>query len=114
MGSHSFFNAPKVNLTKYVNTGDGQWRFCQVLVSANGRIMPDCVAVAGRPETHREGAYYVEWYEKGTRRRRSVGKNAIEAPPSNRSHPPSGLNIKHRCRAGCSTGDLCAPWPFVI
>lgn len=33
----------------------------------------------GKPELHREGAYYIEWYEKGTRRRRSVGKNAIEA-----------------------------------
>src|SRR6202011_144146 len=54
-------------------------RFCQVVVSANGRTKPDCVIVAGKPELHREGAYYIEWYEKGTRRRRSVGKNAIEA-----------------------------------
>jgi len=50
-----------------------------VVVSANGRIKPDCVIVAGKPEFHREGAYYIEWYEKGTRRRRSVGKNAIGA-----------------------------------
>src|ERR1022692_3118753 len=36
MGSPSSVNTPKVNLTKYVNIGVGQWRFCPVLVSANG------------------------------------------------------------------------------
>ncbi len=79
MGIPSLARIPKINLSKYVNIGGDQWRFCQVVVSANGRIKPDCVIVAGKPEFHREGAYYIEWYEKGTRRRRSVGKNAIEA-----------------------------------
>jgi hypothetical protein len=73
------FPAPKINLSKYVNIGGDQWRFCQVVVSANGGIKPDCGIVAGKPELHREGAYYIERYEKGTSRRRSVGKNAIEA-----------------------------------
>ena len=79
MGTRSPSRIPKINLSKYVNIGCDQWRFCQVVVSANGRIKPDCVIVAGKLELHREGAYYIEWYEKGTRRRRSVGKNAIEA-----------------------------------
>ena len=79
MGTRSPARIPKINLSKYVNIGREQWRFCQVVVSANGRIKPDCVIVAGKLELHREGAYYIEWYEKGTRRRQSVGKNAIEA-----------------------------------
>lgn len=78
----AFFPAPKVpnvNLTKYVNIGGSQWRFCPVVIAGNGRIKPDYVLVAGRPELHREGSYYVEWYENGSRHRRSLGKNAIEA-----------------------------------
>src|SRR5216684_194915 len=50
--------APNVNLTKYVNLGENQWRFCPVVVSGNGRIKPDYVLAAGRPELHREGSYY--------------------------------------------------------
>jgi hypothetical protein len=73
------FLTPKINLSKYLNIGGDQWRFCPVVVSTNGGIKPDCVIVAGKPELHREGAYYIERYEKGTSRRRSVGKNAIEA-----------------------------------
>jgi len=80
MTASSLVRTPKVNLSKYVNIGGDQWRFCKVVVSANGRVRPDYVIVAGKPELHREGAYYIEWYEKGTRRRQSVGKNAIEAP----------------------------------
>jgi hypothetical protein len=86
MGTPSPVRIPKINLSKYVNIGGHQWRFCQVVVSANGRIKPDCVIVAGKPELHREGAYYIEWYEKGTRRRRSVGKNAIEAHAEQERH----------------------------
>jgi integrase/recombinase XerD len=69
---------PNVNLTKYVNL-DGQWRFCPVVYSGNGRIKPDQVLVNGKPETHTEGAYYIEWYDNGKRKRRSVGKNALDA-----------------------------------
>jgi integrase/recombinase XerD len=86
MGTRSPARIPKINLSKYVNIGGDQWRFCQVVVSANGRIKPDCVIVAGKPELHREGAYYIEWYEKGTRRRQSVGKNAIEAHTEQQRH----------------------------
>jgi hypothetical protein len=70
---------PNVNLTKYVNLGEDQWRFCPVVIAGNGRIKPDYVLAAGRAELHREGSYYLEWYEDGSRRRRSVGKNALEA-----------------------------------
>ena len=53
MGTRSPSRIPKINLSKYVNTGGDQWRFCRVVVSANGRIKPDCVIVAGKPELHR-------------------------------------------------------------
>src|ERR1019366_7046564 len=86
MAASSLVRTPKVNLSKYVNIGGDQWRFCRVAVSANGRIKPDCVIVAGKPELHREGAYYIEWYENGTRHRRSVGKNAIEAHNEQQRH----------------------------
>ena len=86
MGPSSFAKFPKVNLTKYVRVGDDRWRFCPIVTSANGRIKPDYVLVAGQPELHREGAYYIDWYEKGSRRRRSVGKNAIEAHAEQQRH----------------------------
>jgi len=68
----------KVNLTKRVQTSEGL-RYCPVVEAANGRVKPDYVAVNGAQEKHPEGAYYLEWYERGKRRRLSVGKNAAEA-----------------------------------
>jgi integrase len=67
-----------VNLTKRVLTSKG-WRYCPVILSANGRVKPDTVLVNSRPEIHKEGAYYLEWYEGGKRRRESVGKNPADA-----------------------------------
>jgi integrase/recombinase XerD len=67
-----------VNLTKRVQTANGM-RYCPVVESANGRVKPDQVLVNGKPERHPEGAYYLEWREKGRRVRMSVGKDAQEA-----------------------------------
>ena len=50
----------EVNLTKRVQTPHG-WRYCTVVLSANGRVKPDLVLVNGEQETHKEGAYYLEW-----------------------------------------------------
>jgi hypothetical protein len=50
-----------------------------VVLSPNGRIKPDLVIVNGRPERHSEGAYYLEWREKGRRIRLSVGKDPQDA-----------------------------------
>ena|SRR5437867_1308137 len=99
MGPSSFAKFPKVNLTKYVRVGDDRWRFCPIVTSANGRIKPDYVLVAGQPELHREGAYYIDWYEKGSRRRRSVGKNAIEAHAEQQRHVQLLRNEADRGRA---------------
>ena len=68
----------EVNLTKRVQTPDGM-RYCPIVLASNGRIRPDLVLVNGRPERHPEGAYYLEWREKGRRIRLSVGKDAQDA-----------------------------------
>lgn len=68
----------EVNLTKRVQTPHG-WRYCRVLLSANGRVKPDVVFVNGKEERHPEGAYYLEWREGSTRVRLSVGKDPADA-----------------------------------
>src|SRR5271168_3486411 len=75
-------HAGRVNLTKYVKvrgTVSETWRFCPVVRTGNGRVRPDYVLIDGRPELHKEGAYYIEWYLDGKRYRESVGKNPSEA-----------------------------------
>jgi integrase/recombinase XerD len=68
----------EVNLTKRVQTPHG-WRYCTVILSANGRVKPDLVIVTGKQETHKEGAYYLEWRECSKRVRLSVGKDPADA-----------------------------------
>jgi integrase/recombinase XerD len=67
------------NLTKRIRLGDGTTRFCPVVLSSNGRVKPDWVMVDGREEKHPEGAYYIDWHEGSTRRRRAVGRNPQDA-----------------------------------
>ena len=68
----------EVNLTKRVQTPHG-WRYCRVVLSPNGRVRPDLVIVNGKQETHKEGAYYLEWREGAKRVRLSVGKDPADA-----------------------------------
>src|ERR1700738_745021 len=68
----------EVNLTKRVQTPPG-WRYCTVVLSANGRVKPDVVLINGKQETHKEGAYYLEWREGAKRVRLSVGKDPADA-----------------------------------
>lgn len=68
----------EVNLTKRVETPHG-WRYCRVVLSANGRVKPDVVIVNGREERHPEGAYYLEWRQDAKRVRLSVGKDPADA-----------------------------------
>lgn len=68
----------EVNLTKRVQTLQG-WRYCRVVLSANGRVKPDVITVNGREERHPEGAYYLEWREGVKRIRLSVGKDPADA-----------------------------------
>ncbi len=68
----------EVNLTKRVETPHG-WRYCRVVLAANGRLKPDLVVVNGKQECHKEGAYYLEWREGAKRVRLSVGKDPADA-----------------------------------
>src|SRR5438270_9144271 len=68
----------RVNLTKRISTPEG-FRYCAVVMSGNGRVKPGAVIVNGQEERHPEGAYYIDWYEGDTRKRKSVGKDPATA-----------------------------------
>ena len=68
----------RVNVTKRIQTPQGR-RYCQVVISGNGRIKPDFVLIDGREERHPEGRYYLEWHEGPKRIRLSVGKDPSTA-----------------------------------
>ena len=72
----SLLNAPdyadRVNLIKKIKV-DGTWRFAPVVPEPNGRLK-DKVRINGAVETHTEGAYYIEWRERGKRCRVSVAR----------------------------------------
>ena len=81
------------NLTKRIQTRAG-WRYCPVVLSANGRVKPDVVLVNGEEERHPEGAYYLEWREGTKRVRVSVGKDAQDAA-AQRLRKEAELNAKN-------------------
>jgi integrase/recombinase XerD len=72
----SLLNAPeyadRVNLIKKIKAGS-TWRFAPVVPEPNGRLK-DKVRINGAVETHTEGAYYIEWRERGKRCRVSVAR----------------------------------------
>jgi integrase/recombinase XerD len=72
----SLLNAPeyadRVNLIKKIKVG-ATWRFAPVVPELNGRLK-DKVRINGAVETHTEGAYYIEWRERGKRCRVSVAR----------------------------------------
>lgn len=69
-----------VSLTKRVNLeGIEGARYCPVVMAANGRVKQDYVEVDGHQEFHKEGAYYLSWYEGKKLKRVSVGTDATTA-----------------------------------
>lgn len=64
--------ADRVNLIKKIKVGSA-WRFAPVVPESNGRLK-DKVRVNGAVEVHTEGAYYIEWRERGKRCRVSVSR----------------------------------------
>jgi integrase/recombinase XerD len=72
----SLLNAPdyadRVNLIKKIKVNNA-WRFAPVVPEPNGRLK-DRVRVNDIIETHPEGAYYIEWRERGKRCRISVAR----------------------------------------
>ncbi len=67
-----------VNLSKRVLI-EGKWRYCPVVLTANGRIRQDWVVVGDREELHAEGEYHLDWRQRGKRKRLAVGKDATHA-----------------------------------
>jgi hypothetical protein len=67
----------KVNLTKRVLTDIGP-RFVPAVYTASGKIKPDYVLIGGKQEYRPEGAYYLDWYEAGKRKRLVIGNDALE------------------------------------
>ena len=83
----SLLNAPeyadRVNLIKKIKVG-ATWRFAPVVPEPNGRLK-DKVRINGAVETHTEGAYYIEWRERGKRCRVSVAReDAVAVVPGSR------------------------------
>jgi hypothetical protein len=76
-----------VNLTKYVNLGENQWRFCPVVIAGNGRVKSDYVLAAGR---------------------RSFIAKAPTTSSGTKTFPPSALRWEKRDR---STRPTATPHP---
>lgn len=69
------FGFGRVNLIKKVKV-DGEWKFCPAVVE-HGKKLNDLVRVRGQLESHGEGTYYLEWRERGQRRRQPVHNRAL-------------------------------------
>lgn len=65
--------ADRVNLIKKIKIGRA-WRFAPAVPEANGRLK-DKVLINGAVEVHPEGSYYIEWRERGKRRREVAVKD---------------------------------------
>ena len=68
---------PRVNILKKIKVG-GSWRFAPLKQDAQNRISWNVVFINGLDEIHKEGSFYIEWYENGRRKRESVGKRPHE------------------------------------
>jgi integrase/recombinase XerD len=69
--------ASRVNIIKKVKVGKS-WRFAQLLEDGRGHIRWDHVVIDGEDQVHKEGAYYLDWYQDGRRKRESVGNTPSE------------------------------------
>jgi integrase/recombinase XerD len=62
------------NLTMRVGS-----RYYPAVVARNGRIKPGWVWIAGRQVYHQDCVYYLDWYQGGKRKRKAVGRDALNA-----------------------------------
>jgi integrase/recombinase XerD len=69
MQSHT----PSINL-KFKTKVEGKWTFVPV-AKAGEKYVPDRVLIQGKPIKAPKGSYYIEWWEQGKRRQKSVGHN---------------------------------------
>ena len=74
-------NRPKlgcVRLLKQIKLPH-RWMLTPALFDSRGRIRPDHVRVKGKDESHPEGSYFIEWWDRGRRHREAVGPSAEDA-----------------------------------
>ena len=68
-----------VNIVRRIKTPEGK-RYYPVVLTKNGRVVPDVVVIDGKEETRKGGTFYLDWIPPGKPRcRRAVGKDATEA-----------------------------------
>lgn len=68
----------KVSLWKYVRI-DGKWRYCKPAIGKNHKVRPHWVIFKGKAEEHREGNYYLHYYEGQREVWKKVGNDAANA-----------------------------------
>jgi len=74
-------NVQKGDPENSVKLSDGNWHFLEPAFTPTGRIKPLFALVAGRPEHHPEGSYYLRFRPVGEKRQTwaGVGKDAHKA-----------------------------------
>lgn len=68
---------------------------CRCLFDAKGRIRRDRVYVKDREELHPEGGYFIQWWDRGKRRREAVGPDAWAAAEKARLKQAELSAIRH-------------------
>ncbi len=53
----------KVSVYKYVNLGDGRWRYVRPVINKNHTYSRESVWFKGKQERHPEGNFYLGWNE---------------------------------------------------
>jgi hypothetical protein len=67
-----------VKLFKRIKINE-KWMLAQALFDSKGRLRRDHVRVQGKDETHAEGSYFIEWWDRGKRYREAVGPDGFQA-----------------------------------
>ena len=75
MKKHSGYGpAHRVNILKKVSV-NGKWNLFPAVVEPNGTLK-NKVRIKGQIEVHPEGAYYIEWWQGGQRKREAIPDRA--------------------------------------
>jgi integrase len=69
---------PRATLLKQVKINEN-WRLARALFDSKGRVRRDHVRVGGKDETHPEGSYFIEWWDRGKRYCIPAGGDAQDA-----------------------------------
>ena len=73
----------------------GSWAHAPALYDSKGRIRRDHVRVNGSDEVHTEGGYYIEFWDRGKRRREAAGPDAFAAADEARIRQAEVSAMRH-------------------